>query len=513
MDYAAAPQSRLEQLPVEVLEHTIEYLDATSVGALRLTCRGIARDSMGPRFVSFFHGQTTDLSRESLAVLQNIATHPTLGGAVRKLTIEATVYDSSLERRKIDMGDIVMGESLHSDGSRTPIKMRNLTPEQVATCEADVAWVHAREQAQDAFMASDAVIEALATVLAALGTLDVLELDACLVVSRAGKRAVRRRAWPKPVWDLASRTFAVTALALARSGVAVETLNVFRNTRTCSVRASDISDLLPAMEGPGSTFAASTGSRMKSLALSLSTPCRATPNYLDHANGGNSALPPAAKCHGVAELLALMPGLETLDLHLYSTAGPFRGYVMAHDRLFAKVADTVCLPALRILWLRGLPVTEASLLAFLENHPGIEELYLQSVRLTTGSWTPVLERIGAMPALEKLHLSSLYVSPGEGLPWGTLLNLCPGPPCALHYGEEERDFGALPKIAGKRLDKTLTWDGDGPRLVHTRDLSREDIRGGEGLLSFRPATGQPQSSRQRMRWCAYEAFVFGPPHL
>lgn len=493
-------QSRLGQLPVEVLEYTLEYLDLNSIGSLRRTCRGIARDSMGPRFLSFFQEQTTDLSRESLVVLHDVATHPTLGGAVRKLIIEAPVYNTCANQPSL-------GTGRWSDSALV----------EPAPCEAFAAWLHAKQQAHDAFTASDAVIESLASVLTALGTLDALELDACLVDGPTRKRALWRPPRPDAYWDLASRTFAVTVLALARSGVAVEALRVFRDTNRCSVRASDISDILPAIQGPGSTFAASTGSRMKSLALSLSTPCRPTSNYLDHDNGGNSALPPAATCHGVAELLALMPGLETLDLHLYSTAGPFRGYVMAHDRLFARIADTVRLPALRVLWLRGLPVTETGLLTFLGSHSGIEELYLQSVRLTTGSWTPILELIGTMPALEKLHLSSLYVSPREGLSWGSLLNLCPGPPCALHYGNEERDFGALPVLRGEKLAKTFSWDGDGAPLagglVHTRDMTREDIRGGEGLLAFKPATGRPNSSAKRMRWCSYESLVFGPPHL
>lgn len=388
------------QLPPELLETILKYVDLDSMRSLRLTCHNLARDCLGPHFLSFVRDRKTDLSRESLAALHDLAVHPILGRAVRKVAIEAPVYG------KTEL------ESIFTIDTETV----DHTPAELVECEADLIFLRARHRAYDAF-ASDAVLAALTGALRALGTLDTLGL---YDEGPVKKRVIHYPRSRQATRYLSSRTFNIVMVAIARSGVAVENFLVFHVTDRFSVQSVDITRVLPMLEGQGF---ATAGRALKRLVLQVST-CRYVKATLDRVpDEAAPQLTDEEKYGGVASFLELMPGLETLDLQLYSKRFGIRTQQMAYDRLFHRIADTVRLPMLRVLRLRGIQATEEDLLAFWGSHTGIVELHLQNVRLTAGSWTPVVELIRTMPALEKLHLCSLFVSPQERIRASHLLNL------------------------------------------------------------------------------------------
>ena len=71
----------------------LQVLDLRDLKNLRLTCRYLAEQCVGPSFKRFLELQTTDLSEDSILSLLSLATH-SFGKYVKTLRIIALVYDT-----------------------------------------------------------------------------------------------------------------------------------------------------------------------------------------------------------------------------------------------------------------------------------------------------------------------------------------------------------------------------------------------------------------------------------
>lgn len=188
---------------------------------------------------------------------------------------------------------------------------------------------------------------------------------------------------------------------------------------------------------------------------------------------------------GVALFLRQTPNLEALDLFLYNT---LEGAPWTYSNLFSHIAQTVHLPKLRRLTLRGIWTTPNSLLLFLRTHPDLTHIDLREVHVTGGTWEPILKNLVSMPSLAELHLENLWSGSEH------LLNLQPKNPV---YDDKERAPGrSYPTRNGT--------------MVHTRDISVEELKDGLEFVKSR-GSSRGKGSRHLMKWIQQRKMEYGPP--
>ena len=112
---------------------------------------------------------------------------------------------------------------------------------------------------------------------------------------------------------------------------------------------------------------------------------------------------------GLRDLLQLTPELEELNLHWYSTnQWRFQPLFVLGDKQFQMIASSVQLPCLKTLSLRGVAVSDDSLLRFLERC-SIKDLSLDSVNFTSGLFDPILRYCTSKEAgMERLYFDDIY---------------------------------------------------------------------------------------------------------
>lgn len=449
----------LPELCAELIEMIAESLDLATKCSLRLTCRTLSQLSSGPHFMSFFSHQQTDLSPRSLQRLCNIASHLQIRPAVQSLAVLAVIYDTSeldrmLKTKKRRVLENKGGISRTTDHKATKDELDEAwrAREQFLTQQADQEWL--MENGSDVQLLADALRR-----LCKLKTLSVeISID-----QGFGKcvAAAPTREWSS-VWVRATQVYRIMTLALAHSGVAVETLQIYKGSNKYSLPTLDINQHMPALESK--TFARAA-QHIKSLTLSVST--KLITNHekivkagmgllLDRLYENNPIVVAAENYPGVARLLKQMPNLEHLDLHLYA---PLENTTKNYGQVLSCIANSVVLPSLRHCTLRGLPCDEASLLRFLRLQNALNTLELCEVILVSGSWNPVFSQLCTMPSLQQVTLSSIRTLGKFGR-----MNLT----SHLH-SKEEKDA----MITGG--ESCVSFRYQGVVLVHTRFIPRDQM--------------------------------------
>lgn len=504
---AVKAELNLDRLPPEVVERIIQYVDLDTIKSLRLTSRVLGERCLGPRFKSFLKRQTTDLTKRSLQSLCALASHPTLRPVVKNLTIMATVYDTFEVQRIL----CIKKRRVVKRGLKGQIYQTRYLPcteQELSTAQSDLAWLRAQQEEREA-LSDESVIESLASALRLFGRLNSVDLDATVIQGPNVTVWTKEGDW-HPIFMRASQVYCLTMSAVARSGVAVDTLTVYRNTPRCSVPSCDITAHVEKLDADQLAVA---GASIKNLALSISmrietdigkiAAARELRERLFHSElGFQSSLlgtsDPETLAEenfpGIARLLRFIPNLETIDLHLYDTLG---GIPEVCDRIFKAIAQETRLPALEQCCLRGIYASTESMLQFLENHPRIKHLDLRQVTLTSGSWEPIFEYLGSsrMPALTRLYLSGLYQNVSN-YPW--LVNLKP-------VWEEGSDGG---KDDYQRLRLTTFLCLGGSRFVHTREFDADEIKRG---LEIQPVIDRHLLGAPYYRWEFSRREEYGPP--
>ncbi|OAA52918.1 F-box domain protein [Cordyceps fumosorosea ARSEF 2679] len=200
------------------------------------------------------------------------------------------------------------------------------------------------------------------------------------------------RHWPY-VWDLAQQALAVTLHALGDSGLGVlEQLDLFMAPQGCSLYLQKFVDIPVQFPASMASFQG-----VKELKVSLSPPMKA-PMYdgdgfveeetevLDD-NGRAVAYPANILQDVVRTLIVMAPELETLDLHWFSLNRETRPHDMHPDEAPATLTKP-----LRDCCLRGLSVSDAQLLAFLQStRPA--RVHFEYMQMLGGGWDTVLQHI------------------------------------------------------------------------------------------------------------------------
>lgn len=461
------PQPHLDRVPPELIERIAENLDLPSICNLRLTCKVISNRSYGPRFLSFFRQQKTDLTSKSLQRLCQITTHPLLRSAVESLTVLAVVYHTS---KLDDMLKTGCQHTVIKEGVFFKTKLRRVTQEELDEARANREELLAQMQKQKEMTGNMSDVQLLTDALGSLGKLATLKLEAAIAQDPSGYTSSSSvREW-HPVWIRAVQVYRIVMLAMGRSGIAVKNLRIYKASQRCSVPTYDIHEHMPALEA--SNFA-EVAKYIKSVSLSVSTKvdtdmqkiaeARANLPEVDlgyHEAGMGSAAgllteddPSAVAVEnylGVARLLEHMRDLKNLDLHLYRT---LKGSMESYAKIFSYLVDDILLSSLRHCTFRGLYCFEASLLTFLRNHNAIVTLEMREIHLVSGSWTPVFAHMCTLPYLKKVTLQDIWTP-------------------------EKRKISLASKYQSQEINRVTAHSypcGDGT-MVHTRTFSQDEIR-------------------------------------
>jgi len=483
----------LNNIPVELVERIAKDLDLASIRNLRLTTKSLGDRCCGPCFKRFLTHQRTDLTPDSIRTLCQIATHPMLGSAVQHLTVLAIIYDKS----ELDsMLSTKRGRFI----SKNPMGGTAYGPcpteeEQVELQNSSERLVERRRRQQQ--LTSDASeVQSLTDALRKFGTLAVLAVEAA--VDQGFDEYVSTslvREW-HPVWVRAAKVYRNTMLAIARSSVAVDSLQVFKVTQHCSIPTRDVN--APLLELEAANFARAA-EHIKAFSISISTKVKNDAHEIDNFDACLSEDNPETVADGnypgVARLLAQMPNLESLDLHLYVTLrDPPNSYV----KVFTPIADDVKFPFLRHCALRGIRCNEESLLSFLRRHNDLLTLELHEIHLQSGSWSPIFTHMAGMPQLQRVELSNLW-KPGDG---------------PVHLAPLSRkwksDWGPSGDETDRRDCSFPRAGANGGLHVYARSFTAGEIRKERFEFAEGPR-GRAMGSPRVMRWSETRRAEYGPP--
>ncbi|KAF4456355.1 hypothetical protein F53441_1514 [Fusarium austroafricanum] len=393
--------SALTQLPRIPLDLVLENLDLTSFRNLRPASRQIAINSI---YSQFFRSTTTNTSLKTPKSLQDHLSHPEIGPQLEKLTIVGTPYDgppaeaaikTKAQRSEFDYNPLRPGpRDQWNDWQR----LQNLSQKKVQPSDEEQAapkdpgWMQARKRKDEIGQE----INLLSYILTKCSGLRTIQLDCRSTALRSSSSGHSR--WfggtrlSKPAIE--SWVFRIFTSALSYSDVKLSTLGIF-------------------------------------------------PQY-----------------GGVATMLKMMPNLTSLDVYMIcipigENLDINIGARRIYTKVFTHIAEEVELSHLKEVSLSRLPLQTDNLITFLKNHPKVEVLTLDSIILTTETWSTVFTRLECMPALESLRLMYLRTEASH-LP----VNLEPA------------------AFEGDRQDKKKWHSWEEGYIMHTREMSKEEIKRG-----------------------------------
>ncbi|KAJ5165917.1 hypothetical protein N7492_006213 [Penicillium capsulatum] len=392
----------LSILPMECVEEIMAYLDLDTIKALRLSSRDLYLTCTGRRFKSFLRCHTIEMTKAAFHSSRQWGMHPQLSDAVKSLRIMTTIYDQTKLLKPVDERDVTPSAGSQSQSSKNP---------------NDLAWLQQQQKLQDEVSYQEAV-EHITFYLHHFRALECIQLDAVLVRG-PGKfisTSESKNKWCS-VWMRASQTYCMTMEAIARSGIAPKTLDIYGETIRCSVPMYDIAINLDQIS---SANVKKAGRCIENLALSVSTkvdtgateqPLRPplACHDLQTVNAGHTNMMADIKYErfdGIARLLEVTPNLKSLDIHFYNTLlRKSTGY----QSMFDMIAKHTRLPLLRVCKLRCLATSKDSLLRFFSNHHRIYDLALEHISLgAEDAWESLFSQlVEVLPNLERLHLSNL----------------------------------------------------------------------------------------------------------
>ncbi|KAH8682672.1 hypothetical protein BX600DRAFT_430537 [Xylariales sp. PMI_506] len=516
-------------LPPELAALVAEDLDIRSAGSLRLASTRM-RDLFTPAFLKHLRVKTTDLSPGGLQRLHSLASSPVLSAAVSALTLTCIHYHKD-----------PWGNDKH-----VAVAHPSVQPSPALTSGSGGGWgASSREwiterRAEQARFAGEDMFSILTECLGKLPNVRHLKLEASVVLNadlRQPPEDVASLRW-RELWTNAIQAYRIMLLSIARSGIQLDSVSIYESTMKCSIPTHEVLEpLLQLSETEGANFAG-FASRLKRFSISLATttlPVRPRPSFqripsqppADDAVGGgryglfdisrgsnlhasDQQIDELSDMEGVARLLHMMPGLESLHLHLCTTVNGMLSPSYYQNLLATLFLGGWRFPRLAHLALRGFRTSQADLQDVLARHAArLRTLSLENITLSAGAWSPVFALLThEARVLERLRLSVLW----SAEPYSNRMNLAPADR-ALYARDQP---GARPtdwEVAevgggGGGGGGSGSGDGDGELIWYTREIAGEEVRQPEGLR-FRPmmiGAGSPGKAR----WYSEYRAEYGP---
>jgi len=515
MDSFSSSPPSLNSLPFEIAELIAERLDLVDIQNVRLVSKDVERRFTGPSFLRHFESLTTHFSSQSMARLGAISGHPLFSSSVRRLVVLAVIYDTKdFEALVVKNGEITSPDFRISATFNTNSNSNaNANP---LSLLGDETWIQRKQEEQEEQCRSNfvTVVPRLAAILKQLPRLDSIQLESAL--SLGSHRPILRvndkdltmlKLSHRSLSPLASAVMSATVAALIKSEIKLTSFRLY-SSNPATLEACAFTSLLTKFSplagafGPIRDFALSFRLGIEPYpAVPFTVAASESPSLGHNATHHNLVFSHsdmfAAEWYGIPGLLGVMSELESLDLHMstHVLAGGANVEARYQHKMIDTIVHGVRFPQLRQLTLRGLHVTESSLLQLLDNHPQLRNLELRYISLIGGDWAPIFSRLSKMPLLKMLHLSSLFSN-------RRLVNLAP---------ENEEAFEReIPSWKhDDNLQKKISFPCSRAVLVFSREFGPESLR--QGLVFTTEERGIHLPSPQLHSWISSIKLEFGDP--
>ncbi|KAH8881484.1 hypothetical protein GQ53DRAFT_832356 [Thozetella sp. PMI_491] len=496
-------RAHLVRLPGELLEIVLENLDLANAKNLRLTCRALQHKCLGPCFGRSVEHQTTDLCGDSLQRLQELARHPVFGRMVKRLTVLAAPgsVDHMPKPEKAPRRATPRPTAPGSTALSPPAPLTDELPPAAARPELEPAQPR-KPRMMECRLFNDAV-DKLAEAFRAFGALQSIDLEDGPSIMTHHTNVSYLRVLMSYV---GARAYHIIMLAVTRSRLRIASLNLYGPAKFCSVSVFEL--MMPSKGVEIADFEA-VGPHIKSFALTMSTRGPASAAGIEQAVAeprgvfrlAQELFNPRSLAPGAPEswnshaedmfatlprLLQHLPNLEALDLRLRNEIkdNPRQNY----KKLFLGIARDVHCPELRRLSLRGLCVTQDSLLQLLLSHRKLSKVEFRHVFLVQGTWAYIFGRLAEMPAVKRVQLSGIWELSSQTddntLEQRSIRLINLDPVDRLQGRQDNGQWRSYPCSNGS--------------VIHTNEFSRDDLLKG---LNFRPKpTGHPLGSVQLYHW-------------
>ncbi|KAE8151528.1 hypothetical protein BDV25DRAFT_128696 [Aspergillus avenaceus] len=513
------------ELPIEIFESILGYLDLNSVKALRLADCKFAQRCLGPRYLSCIQQPTLDVSLHTLHSLCALSRNPILSQRVHSLTFMATSLDSYELEKNVNKGWYIVRKS-HGSGPMFTATSVEYSPEELVQAKCDLDWLR-EQQNMRAQESPTEMIEILHTALNGFSRLESINLDGALLMGRARRECPANGRW-HPLWMRASHIFSFILTALVRSGLSLSRFNVYRQTPRCCIPSGHITTYASAFNLEQLRKLAKD---LQSLQLSLSAEVKSIRDLqaeegalsededsdFGSSEGHLSHKDPRAllvdKTPGITSLLQFSSNLRKLVLSFRNAL--HGGILDSYDRIIESIAQETRFPRLEVCALSGFVAKGESILLFLQKHPDLRSLTLHQCTLTSGSWTPIFSYIHqSMSRLKTLSLSNLYGKHMQNHKY-TLGGGFQDSNDREGEEDDEREGDGM-------VNLVPIWDNNPPPFwnrfitaggtcVHTRDFTGEEIQEGLVFRPLRQARGRAKGSIEVTRWRKSTQAMYGAP--
>ncbi|OGM47509.1 F-box domain protein [Aspergillus bombycis] len=203
----------------------------------------------------------------------------------------------------------------------------------------------------------------------------------------------------RSVWEAAATLFRVTTVALGRSKLHVEALDIFCSIDRCSLACGEIAKVCKRVNMSESL------KNIKTISLSLS--------HQQTRRQPNTHMLPAAigrgNTHAITCLLNMCPKLESLHLHWYNLELVNLTQAQKEEQhFFDRIADSCPIARLKQCTLQGIYTSEEKLHYFLRRRR-LRSLTMEQIRPDSGSFQPIFEYLSLnMRRLRYLHFDDFW---------------------------------------------------------------------------------------------------------
>ncbi|KAL3474436.1 hypothetical protein BJX99DRAFT_260369 [Aspergillus californicus] len=399
--------STLERCPPEIIDSILWFLNWRDICAFRLTSRGLARRaSSAPSLRTHLQKKHVDVTDRSLRALVDATGKPNrLGCLIQDLVLVGVVNNTKFLTRQ------ARDSCYTKEGTVARAK-----------AQQDLEILTRRQQEYETMHASR--YDARKSPLPVPGSGGVSQGCAEETPPTEGG------GW-KLIWQAATDTFHTALAALAASGIHIQNLDVYNSIKRCSLACNE-----PSAVNFGFNALATSLASLKTLAVSFSDRIinvkiedvgdtgDSADSWLQRSEGSDASREfediEAEACDestysGLPALVQRCRGLESLELHHFELSIRGEDELNRHrERVLQRMAETVSLPPLKRLVLRGFRFTSADLLTVLVRlKPTLRELSLQNVILLEGAnFGPIFDYCTSEDAgFERLCLENL-LEPG-----------------------------------------------------------------------------------------------------
>lgn len=420
--------SIVETLPVEIVEKIVCLSALDDIRALRQTSRILASKSSQGVLKSYFKTKDLHLVEEDLKTVVDLTQARSLACSVEELTLVSIVNNT------VGLEAILRKKTTTVTDRRGPMfvsTQRRCESEELEKAEMDLQNLRQRQAQAQLLRDSGRDIDLLSDTfrnISQYGKLGKLrKLRLVVVVYRQDAETelqpINGGGW-KLVWEAAAYAFHTTMAALGKSGLQVDEMHILSDQRRCSLACNEVSKIDFGNRELDTFF-----SGLKTLTVSVSS------RLIDETDEDEGRLgdpddvidwerewitkpedelrsqaSDAANFQGVARMLQRAVNLEQLDLHWYHLSySHIKREQLQFHRLFDCISETSAMQKLTVCRLRGLEVTEDSLLGFLKNSPSLQELSMEEIHCTSGTFQPIFDLCAnETTKLKRLHFDDLW---------------------------------------------------------------------------------------------------------